>query len=80
MSDKRFDELVEFKDFLDELKKQKRPIPHSEQPEWRETFNASKRKIEAILENIRRTDADIDQMVYELYSLKPEEVNIVEGK
>ena len=34
----------------------------------------------AALQNaIRKTDRDIDKLVYELYGLKPEEIALVEG-
>ena len=79
ISDKRFDDLVDFRDFLDELKKQKRSIPHGEQEEWRETFLGIKRKIASLREEIRQTDAEIDRMTYELYELNEEEIAIVEG-
>jgi len=77
MPDKRFDEIEEFKDFLNELKKQKRPIPLNEQDEWRDAFYESKGKISALRESIRQTDGEIDRMVYELYGLTPEEIAVV---
>jgi hypothetical protein len=80
MSDKRFDELAEFKDFLEELKKQKRPMPLNEQSEWREVFQNCKQKLTATREAIRQTDDKIDKMVYELYGLTEEEIKIIEQR
>ena len=69
ITEKHFDDCKEFKDFLEILQKQKRPLPHAEQPQWKEPFIQCKSEVETIRENIRQTDADIDQMVYELYGL-----------
>jgi len=80
MDVKRFDGLSEFKDFLDELKRQKCPIPLSEQSEWRVMFEKAKQTIESLVDVIGKTDAAIDRMVYDLHDLTPEEVAIVEGR
>jgi len=79
ISEKRFDVFVEFKDFLDELKKQKKPIPLAEQPEWKETFGKCKDTVSRLQEDIRLTDAEIDRMVYDLYGLTGEEIGVVEN-
>jgi len=79
MPDKRFDEIEEFKDFLSELKKQKRPIPLNEQEGWRTAFYESKGKISALRASIRQTDGDIDRMVYELYGLTRTEIETIEN-
>ena len=80
MDDKRFDGLVEFKDFLSELKKQKKSIPLNQQAEWREVFQECKHKIASLRTAIKETDDEIDALVYKLYDLTPEEIAVVEEK
>ena len=77
LSDKRFGEIGEFKDFLEELKRQKVLIPHDEQPQWKESFCKCKSEVASILESLCETDAKIDCLVYRLYGLTPEEIAIV---
>jgi len=79
ITEKHFDDCKDFKDFLGILQKQKRPLPHAEQPQWKESFVQCKSKVESLIATIRQTDADIDLMVYELYGLTPEEIGIVEN-
>lgn len=73
----RFEEL-DFKGFLDELKKQKIAIPLKEQGEWDDFFNISKSECQLLITQINATDQTIDKMVYELYGLSEEEIMIVE--
>ena len=77
ISEKRFAELREFKDFLDELKKQKKTLPLAEQPQWKESFVKCKGEVESLIATIRQTDAEIDRLVYELYELTKEEIGII---
>lgn len=42
-------------------------------------FETQKRKANTIQSEIEATDKQIDQMVYELYELTPEEIEIVEN-
>ena len=72
----RFDEL-DFLQFVSELKKQKIELAVKKHLEWKEYFYETKNEIETTRENIRRTDAKIDRMVYELYGLTDEEVRII---
>jgi len=46
--------------------------------EWMELFEEKKAEVVALQEEIDKTDREIDQMVYELYGLTEEEINIVE--
>ncbi|MBL87687.1 MAG: restriction endonuclease subunit M [Winogradskyella sp.] len=50
----------------------------SEEAEWMQYFNEQKQKAEELKAEIDKTDKEIDQMVYELYGLTEEEINIVE--
>ncbi len=69
----------EFKEIVSELKKQKIKISLSEQSEWKDFFESNKNEINQLQKQINSTDKEIDQMVYELYGLTKEEIEIVEG-
>jgi type I restriction-modification system DNA methylase subunit len=69
----------DFRTFLTELKKQKLNISLSEQEEWEDYFNERKSEINHLQNQISETDKAIDQMVYELYGLTEEEIQIVEN-
>lgn len=47
--------------------------------EWLDLFEENKQKAQALQAQIHQTDAEIDAMVYELYSLTDEEIAIVEN-
>ena len=66
----RFDEM-EFKQFLEELKKQKITLSLKQQDEWEEYFTASKTEYQALATQVAATDRQIDQMVYALYNPHP---------
>ena len=42
-------------------------------------FNEQKQKAEELKKEINKTDKQIDQMIYELYGLTKEEIEIVEN-
>lgn len=69
----------DFKTFIAELKKQKVAISLTEQVEWEEFLNNYKTELNNLQSEINKTDKEIDQMVYELYGLTEEEIEIVEG-
>ena len=46
--------------------------------EWMQYFKKQKLKAEQLKTDIEKTEREIDQMVYELYELNQEEINIVE--
>ncbi|OAV70414.1 Type IIS restriction enzyme Eco57I [Bacteroidales bacterium Barb4] len=72
----QFDKL-DFKQFLAELKKQKISLSLKQQEEWEEYFNDYKSGCNIFAEQIDTTDKEIDRMVYELYGLTEEEIEIV---
>ncbi len=72
--------LLEFKDFVKELSKNKIKLSLNDKIEWEETFLAQKEKVQKILDEINATDNEIDKMVYELYGLSKEEIKVIEGK
>jgi len=70
--------FYDFKTFLSELHKQKITLSLKQQDEWEDYFNDYKQKITDLKRQIDQTDKEIDQMVYELYGLTPEEIEMVE--
>jgi hypothetical protein len=50
-----------------------------DQDEWEEYFNQYKSQINNLQTQISQTDNEIDQMVYRLYDLTEEEIEIVEN-
>jgi hypothetical protein len=73
----RFDDL-EFKQFLAELEKQKITLSLKQQDEWEEYFSEYKTECTNIANQINTTDKEIDGMVYGLYGLTGEEIEIIE--
>ena len=68
-----------FSDFIGELNKQKINLTLSQESEWMTFFEEEKKKALDIKKAISDTDNEIDQMVYKLYDLTPDEIKIVEG-
>ena len=60
------------------MKKAKIKLSLKEEIEWEEIFLENKEEAEKIKNEIEMTDKEIDRMVYELYGLSEEEVNIIE--
>jgi len=71
-----FDQL-DFKGFVAELKKQKIKLSLVQQDEWEDYFNQYRQACQEISEKIKATDNEIDQRVFDLYGLTPEEREIV---
>ena len=74
-----FDQL-DFKGFVVELKKQKIKLSLVQQDEWEEYFNQYRQACQELSEQINATDNEIDQRVFDLYGLTPDERQIVIGK
>jgi hypothetical protein len=70
---------LEFSEFIKELKKQKVSLPKKDEYELMEIFDKEKEKALNLKNQIDQTDHEIDQMVYELYDLSPDEIKIVEN-
>ncbi len=68
----------DFKTFVKELKKKKVKLSLSQQDEWEEYFENYRKEILELQKQIDKTDKEIDQMVYKLYDLTKEEIEIVE--
>lgn len=71
--------LLEFSEFIKELKKLKIKLSLKEEMEWEEIFIEKKEEVEKVKNEIEITDKEIDRMVYELYGLNEEEIRIIEG-
>ncbi|MCF1420316.1 Eco57I restriction-modification methylase domain-containing protein [Mangrovimonas futianensis] len=83
-------DLLEFDEFIKELEKSRKnsakengieytKLSLSEEAEWMQYFNEQKQKAQELKQQIDKTDKEIDQMVYELYGLTQEEIEIVEN-
>ena len=70
----------DFKGFVAELKKQKIKLSLVQQDEWEEYFNKYREACQELTSQIAVTDNEIDQRVFDLYGLTPEERDIVMGK
>lgn len=71
-----FDKM-DFKQFVAELKKQKIKLSLVQQDEWEEYFNQYRQACQELSSQIATTDNEIDQRVFDLYGLTPEEREIV---
>ena len=71
-----FDQL-DFKGFVAELKKQKIKLSLVQQDEWEEYFSQYREACQELSEQIKATDNEIDQRVFDLYGLTDEERKIV---
>lgn len=69
---------LSFAEFIKELSKQKIKLNLSEEAEWEDYFLEEQSKALEIQNQIHKTDKEIDKMVYELYGLTQEEIEIVE--
>ena len=69
----------DFRTFLSELRKQKIKLKFKEQDDWEDYFDIYKTEINELQIQINQTDKEIDKMVYQLYELTEEEINIVES-
>lgn len=71
--------LLSYTDFIKELSKNKIKLSLSDEAEWEEYFNQECKKALDLKNQIDKTDKEIDAMVYGLYGLTTEEINIVEN-
>ncbi len=69
---------LSFADFLKELAKAKINLSLSQKAEWEDYFLAEQKRALDCQSKVHTTDKEIDQMVYELYGLTEEEIEIVE--
>lgn len=69
---------LSFAEFLKELEKQKIKLSLTQKSEWEDYFTNEQTKALSIQSEINATDKEIDQMVYQLYGLTEEEIEVVE--
>jgi type I restriction-modification system DNA methylase subunit len=72
----QFDQM-DFRGFMTELKKQKIHIPVKEQDEWEDFFRERVAECQELSAQIKATDEEIDNKVFNLYGLTEEERRIV---
>ena len=75
---------LEFGDFIKELNKVIKKaggekLSKMDEMEWMEVFETNKSEAQTLKAEIDKTDTEIDTMVYELYGLTKEEIEIVEN-
>lgn len=70
--------LLSYKDLIKELAKKKIKLSLSDESEWEDYFIAEQKKAVDLQEKINKTDDEINQMVYQLYGLTHDEINIIE--
>ena len=71
--------LLSYPEFIKELEKKKIKLTLAQKAEWEEYFILESKKAIDIKEQIDKTDEEIDIMVYQLYGLTSEEIEIVKG-
>ncbi|SNR69102.1 Eco57I restriction-modification methylase domain-containing protein [Lutibacter flavus] len=75
---------LDFADFIKELNKAIKkaggtPLTKKDEFEWLELFEDNKKKAQELQTQINQTEKTIDQMVYKLYNLAPDEIEIIEN-
>lgn len=65
-------------EFFAEVGKQNKNLSLSQKSQWLDHFEAEKQKALALQNQITKTDAEIDKMVYALYGLSEEDIGVVE--
>jgi type I restriction-modification system DNA methylase subunit len=80
---KNWQELT-FSDFIKELNKAIKTsggiqLTKKDEIEWMDLFEEYKKQAQILKQEIDKTDKEIDKMVYELYGLSEEEIEIVEN-
>ncbi len=71
--------LLSYAEFIKELGKLKIKLTLSQEAEWEDYFTTEATKVNTIKTQIQTTDKAIDLMVYQLYGLTKEEIEIVEN-
>ena len=66
-------DTMDFKGLMAELKKQKIKLTLSQQDEWEDYFNDRVAECQALSAQIKATDEEIDNKVFDLYGLTEEE-------
>lgn len=70
--------LLSYKEFIKELEKKKIKLSLSQEAEWEDYFIQESKIANEIKLQIEKTDKEIDLMVYKLYDLTDDEIEIIE--
>jgi len=75
---------LSFTDFIAELNKAikatgQTTLTKKDEFDWIDLFEENRSKVQSLIAEIDKTDDTIDEMVYELYGLSPDEINIVKS-
>ena len=70
---------LDWGEFENEIRKQKIILKGEQKEDWFDRFNRLKLNAQTLKNQINQTDKEIDEMVYELYGLTKEEIEIVEN-
>lgn len=70
-------DLLDFTRFIAELKKQKIKLTLADQDEWEEYFTQRRRECNDLSEKINKINTEINQIIYHLYNLTEEEIQVV---
>ena len=71
---------IDFKAFLSELKTQRVKLTPKQEMELMPLFNEKAKELVDLSNTIEKLENELDQMIYQLYNLTPDEISIVEGK
>lgn len=71
--------MFEFKEFMSEIEKQSSKIQPKELVKWIELFDEYQKLIQPLIQENDRLMNEIDNMVYELYQIQPEEIEIIKN-
>jgi len=69
---------LDFAGFLDELKKKKIVPTLTQKSEWMDYFEKQKATAQSLKQTITKLEQELNQQVYALYALTPEEIQIIE--
>lgn len=70
---------LSYAEFIKELGKNKIKLSLTDEAEWEDYFTTESQKILTLKTQIDQTDKEIDHLVYELYNLTKEEIQIIEN-
>jgi len=71
---------LEFNDFIKEIEKQsKKRISLKEQDDWEDYFKNYKKELLKLKDEIDKIDRQINEIVYKLYRLTKQEINVIEN-
>jgi len=71
--------LLTYNEFIKELSKKKVKLSLEDEGKWEDFFTQESKKALEIKNSIEKTDKEIDTMVYQLYNLTDDEIEIIES-